>query len=101
MTSFAARVRADARLAILQILSKDRHYSMNHEVLNLAVDRLTAISLSEPEMKVQLGWLEDKGLIETDEASSYVLAKLTDEGLKVANGSIDVEGISRPRPSDL
>lgn len=99
--SFAARVRADARLAMLQILASDLGYSLNHIILRAALDRLTAITLTEDEVKTHLGWLEDRELVTTEIVNRFTLAKLTDAGLSVARGSATVEGISRPSPGDM
>ena len=99
--SLAARVRADARLGILELLAEDRGYSLNHLILRAALDRLTAITLTDEEVKTHLGWLEDRGLVTTEEVPPYVLAKLTDRGLAVARGEGVVEGVSRPRPDRL
>lgn len=101
MTSFQARIRADARLTMLQILSKDQGFSMNHELLGRYVDHLTAITLKEAEVKAHLAWLEDQGLVTTEIVGPYVQAKLTDLGLKVAQGAESAEGVSRPRPGDI
>ena len=94
----AAKMRADARLAILELLAEDPGYSLNHVILRDAVDRLTAITLSEAEIKAHIAWLEDRGLVTAEEAPPYVLARLTDAGLEVARGHRTVEGVSRRRP---
>lgn len=101
MTSFAARLRADARLAILRILAQDPGYSHNHSVLRDAVEFGTAITLSEDEIKDHLAWLENEALVETEIVGRFTLAKLTDKGLSVAEGKTRIDGISRPRPEDL
>ena len=99
--SLAARVRADARLGILELLAEDRGYSLNHAILRTAVDRLSAITLTEDEVKAHLAWLEDRGLVITEAVPPYVLARLTDRGLAAARGETLIEGVSRPRPDRL
>ena len=101
MPSLQARIRADVRRTILVLLSKDLGYSHNHEVLRLAIDRAEAVTMTESETKSHLSWLEDQGLIETEIVGRFMIAKLTDMGLKVARGSEIVEGVSRPNPDDL
>ena len=99
MTSLAEMMRADARRTILQVLAQDRGYSMNDAILRRAVDRLTAVTLSESEMRQHLAWLEDQGAIMTEVVAPYVLATLTDKGLALAEGSEVIDGVSRPLPS--
>ena len=101
MTSLPARVRADARLAILRALAEDPGYSVNHSILRDVVDVTTAITLSEDEIKEHLAWLENIELLTTDFAGPFTLAKLTSKGLSVAGGKDQVDGVSRPRPEDL
>ena len=101
MQSLAARMRADTRLAILQILAKDLHFSQNHEILRTAVDTATAISLTEADIKEHLAWLENQELVSTEIVGRYVTAKLTGKGLKVGGGEEIAEGVSRPSPDDI
>lgn len=101
MTSINQLVRADARRAILQLLAEDRGYSMNDAILRSAVDRLTAVTLSPSEMREHLAWLEDRGAVTTERVPPYVLAKLTDKGLALAQGHETLDGVSRPTPSQV
>lgn len=101
MESIAAKVRADVRLAILQILARELGYSHNHEVLRAAVDVMTAISVTDDDIKAHLAWLENQGLVTTEVLGRRVKAQLTDEGLKVAQGRRVVDGVTRPQPSEI
>ncbi len=96
--SLKSLVRADARLALLRVLAQDRGYSQNHSILRLAIDKATAITLTDDEVKEHVHWLEDRGLVASEEVPPYLLARLTDRGLSVARGEAEVEGVSRPRP---
>ena len=101
MPSISELMRADARRAILQLLAEDRGYSMNDAILRSAVDRLTAVTLSPSEMRQHLAWLEDRGAVTTESVPPYMLAKLTDFGLALAQGHDAVDGVSRPAPSQV
>lgn len=98
--SLAASLRSMVRLVILQLLAADLGYSQNHAVLRLALESHAAQSLTEAAVKEHLSWLEDRDLVRTEVVGPYVLATLTDLGLKVARGEDVVDGVDRPRPSD-
>ena len=101
MGSIAELKRADARRTILQALAEDRGYSLNHRILRSVIDRLTAITLDETEVREHLAWLEDRGAVTTEEVPPYVVAKLTDKGLAVARGHETLAGVSRPEPGQV
>lgn len=101
MTSIAELMRRDARRTILQALAEDRGYSLNHVMLRSIVDRLTAITLDEEQVRAHLAWLEDRGAVTTESVPPFTLAKLTDYGLSLARGHATLEGVSRPSPSQV
>ena len=101
MSSIKELMRADARRAILQILAQDPGYSCNDAILRSAVDRATAITLSASQLRGHLAWLEDRGAVTTEQVPPYVLAKLTDKGLALAQGHETLDGVSRPTPSQV
>lgn len=99
--SIAAAIRAMVRRQILRLLAADAGYSQNHAIIRRALESATAQSLTESEVRAHLSWLEDQGLVNTEIVGPYVLAKLTDRGLTVARGEEHVDGVERPRPSEL
>ena len=101
MTSINELMRRDARRTILQALAEDRGYSLNHVMLRSIVDRLTAITLDEDQVRQHLAWLEDRGAVTTESVPPFTLAKLTDYGLSLARGHVTLEGVSRPSPSQV
>ena len=101
MTSIRQLERADARRAILQALAEDRGYSANHRILRTFVDRSAAITLDDAEIKEHLAWLEDRGAVTTEAVPPFVLAKLTDYGLSLAQGHAVLDGVSRPTPDQV
>jgi repressor of nif and glnA expression len=99
--SLAATIRAMVRREILRLLAADAGYSQNHAIIRRAMESSTAQSLTETEVREHLSWMEDRGLVTTETVGPYLLAKLTDRGLSVARGEEHVEGVERPRPSEL
>lgn len=99
--NFKAVQRADGHLGILQALAADPGYSMNHEMMAMAIDQVSAITFTESQVKERFDWLESQKLITTEIISPFVVAKLTDLGLKVAQGREHVEGVSRPSPGQM
>ena len=99
--SLRARMRADARLAALQILAQDKGYSANHDILRLGIDKATAITLSADEVRDMMSWLEDAGLVTTEVVAPFVIAKLTNKGLEAARGQVEVDGVSKPPPDAM
>lgn len=99
--SLAARMRGDARLCILQSLVQDLGYSVNHRILRDMVDRSTAITLTEAEVRAHLSWLEDHGAVTTEEIAPFTIAQLTEYGKALAEGRDRLDGVSRPSPDQL
>ncbi|MDE2751279.1 MAG: hypothetical protein OXI83_01765 [Gemmatimonadota bacterium] len=98
MISLDERMRRDARRTILEALHEDRTYTLNHAILRDLVDRLTAITLTESELKAHLAWLEDRKAVTLRTVPPFTIARLTDFGLALARGVETLEGVSRPRP---
>lgn len=99
--SLAADIRAMIRREILRALAADPGYAQNDAILRRMLASHAAQTLTESELRAHLSWLEDRGVVVTEHVGPYVTAKLTDHGLKVAAGEEAVEGIRRPRPSEL
>ena len=99
--SLAASIRAMVRREILRLLASDVGYSQNHAIIRRAMESSTAQSLTETEVREHLSWMEDRELVTTEIVGPYLLAKLTDKGLSVARGEEHIDGIERPRPSEL
>lgn len=94
--SFAATVREDVRLAILQILARDLGQSCNHVVMRNAIEAATAHSLTEDEIRAHYAWLEDRGLVKTEAVGRYTVAMLDRKGLLVVQGKERVDGVRLP-----
>lgn len=94
--SYQDIVRADQRLSLLQALAEDPDYSHNEHVLAALLQSL-GHGVSRDQLRTELSWLAEQGLIKLDQAELYV-ARLTARGEDVAQGRSRVPGVARPRP---
>lgn len=94
--SFADHLRKDVRLVTLRVLSEMPGYRSNSSVLFTALDRF-GHTVTRDQVKTELRWLAEQGLVELDEAGSVLVAKLTERGQDVAEGRAVVDGVAKPR----
>lgn len=97
--SFADFVREDQRLIILRILSKLPGYSSSHSIIFEGVTRY-GHHPTRLEIKEDLRWLEDRGLVSIENNEAIVIARLTERGGEVLAGRMTVEGVKRPTEGD-
>lgn len=87
-----------ARLAILRCLTAAVQHTANDSVLAAEMERL-GLPVTRDQLRSQLGWLEEQGLIRLARPTdSLVVATLRERGADVAIGRAHVEGIQRPAP---
>lgn len=85
------------RLAILQLLQSDPDYSINDDLLQkLLAGQGHGVSIAV--VRADLAWLEQLGLLSTNEMPGCTVAILRNDGVDVAGGVSMVPGIARPRP---
>lgn len=92
-------VAEDRRLVILKLLEEDQGGSHNHAVLQEALRRW-GHTVSRDQVKVELAWLADQGLIVVQavgDGNAYHVATITDRGCDVATGAASVPGVKRSR----
>ena len=94
--SYADFLRADLRLVTLRILTELPSYRGNSSVLTNLLDKL-GHSATRDQVKTELRWLAEQGLLTLDEAGSVLVATLTERGQDVAEGRARVDGVQRPR----
>ena len=97
MTDFEQFSIEQARLAILEILSTDSAYRHNEGVLYSALHQL-GHSASSDQVRSELAWLEEQGLIRVETVGDVSVASLLERGLDCARGLTRVPGVARPRP---
>ena len=97
MTSFRKFATEHLRLAVLQVLAADADYAHNELVLSSALEQL-GHGVSRDNLRTELAWLAEQGLIEVKDVSDIQVARLLARGEDVARGVARVPGVARPRP---
>lgn len=94
--SFKDHLKQDMRLVVLRILQELPQYRSNSSVLGAGLDRF-GHSFSRDQVKTELYWLAEQGLLEIlDDLGSVLVVKLTERGLDVATGRATTNGVNRP-----
>jgi len=94
--NFKELTRSDMRLAMLRSIQDDG-YALNESVLQ-SVLKLYGHNVSRDQVRTQIRWLEEQGLVSVEDVSGILVAQLTGRGMDVANGCAVVDGVKRPRP---
>jgi Fe2+ or Zn2+ uptake regulation protein len=88
-----------ARLAILRALIETPAHTANDSVLIMVMEQL-GLPVTRDQLRTQLGWLEEQGLIRLSRPTDTLLvAILRERGADVGLGRAHVEGVQRPSPS--
>lgn len=94
--SFKDHLIEDMRLVVLRSLSEMPQYRLNSSVLHTFITRY-GHSFSRDQLRTQLYWLVEQGLIKIeDDLGSVLVVKLTERGDDVAHGRITTHGVKRP-----
>lgn len=83
-------------MAILRALAELPLFRANSSVLASILDQF-GHAVSRDQVKTELRWLEEQGLVAIDEVGSVLVATLNERGQDVAEGRAVVDGIARPR----
>lgn len=87
-----------ARLAILRALIDVPGHAANDSVLAAVMEQL-GLPVSRDQLRTQLGWLEEQGLVKLARPSdALIVVTLRERGADVAIGRAIVEGVQRPSP---
>jgi len=95
MSKFANFLREDQRLVILRILAEMPAYRANSSVVTSALSQF-GHSPSRDQVKTELRWLEEQGLIAVEDMDVVLIASLTERGADVAAGRAMVPGVKKP-----
>lgn len=97
-TDYLDYVMSHARLAVLRALLEAVQHTMNDSLLKTRMETL-GLPVTRDQLRTQLGWLEEQGLIRLARPTdSLVVATLRERGAEVAMGRAHVDGIQRPGP---
>ncbi|WP_373100806.1 MULTISPECIES: VpaChn25_0724 family phage protein [Pasteurellaceae] len=87
----------DQRLVILRSLV-DAGYDANESILDDCL-AMYGHHISRDLVRTHLNWLEEQGLVQIERLQNgFMIAKITQRGLDVANGEAVVDGVKRPLP---
>ena len=92
--SYAQKVREHVRLTILRLLEEDPNYTMNESMLTDMVPEY-GFTQSRDQIRTELAWLREQGLIRYDSNPVIIIAHLTGRGADVALGRTTVPGVKR------
>ncbi|VFR34652.1 hypothetical protein ANDA3_3752 [plant metagenome] len=95
MNAYADFLTADVRLVLLRLLNEFPGYCANSSVLTMALDRF-GHKRSRDQVKTQLRWLEEQGLVRVEDLDAVLVATLTERGQDTATGRANVPGVNRP-----
>lgn len=93
---YADFLRKDMRLVLLRILLEMPGYRANSSVLSNMLHQL-GHSATRDQVKTELRWLAEQGLITVEEVSSVLVCTLVERGQDVAEGRAVVDGVAKPR----
>lgn len=93
--NFAAHLAQDRRLVILRLLAEMPTYRANSSVLTVALENF-GHAATRDQVKTELRWLEEQGLMRVDDVGPVLVATLAERGLDVARGRAVVPGVARP-----
>lgn len=94
--SFRDYLRKDVRLVLLRVLDEMPSYRANSSVLANVLHQF-GHAATHDQVKTELRWLAEQGLLTLDEAGGVLVATLAERGQDVAEGRAVVDGIARPR----
>lgn len=98
--SYQTTITEDRRLSLLLVLQATPGYSANQFLLSQAIDGVYGHKASIDQVRGDLAWLAEQGLVTTREPgnSGVMLAELTARGADVAAGRAVVPGVKKPLP---
>ena len=93
---FAQLVTEDMRLVMLRAIAEEGH-SLNESMLADVLE-LFGHSVSRDQVRTQMRWLEEQGLVTIEGVAGILVAHITNRGCDCADGKCRIDGVKRPRP---
>ena len=97
-SSFQAHVAEDRRLSLLLVLNETPGYTANAFLLREAIGQIYGHSASIDQVRGDLAWLAEQGLVTVRTVGEVTLATLTPRGADAAAGRASVPGVKKPQP---
>ncbi|OZY84832.1 hypothetical protein CBP51_16860 [Cellvibrio mixtus] len=95
MSEFAQYLREDMRLVILRVLATMPSYTANSSVLSSGLNHV-GHNPSRDQVKTEIRWLEEQGLVTVEQAYDLLIARITERGADVAAARTVVPGVKKP-----
>lgn len=93
---FKDHLEQDTRLALL-VLLREAGGAANESVLHSGVIKLGHPRVARSDVRAELEWLKERGLVTHEWFNDVVLvAQLTERGLDCAEGRVEVAGVKKP-----
>lgn len=96
--SFQKTLTEDRRLSLLLMLAETPGYRANAFLLRDAIAEVYGHDASIDQVKTDVAWLAEQGLVSQAITGEVVMAALTARGADVAAGRATVPGVKRPMP---
>jgi hypothetical protein len=96
MSNFANYLREDQRLVILRCLAQMPSYTANSSVLHGGLTQI-GHNPSRDQVKTEIRWLEEQGLVTVEVVFDLLVARLTERGADVVEARVAVPGVKKPR----
>ncbi|EKE75199.1 hypothetical protein [Gallaecimonas xiamenensis] len=87
------------RLVILRLLHEASGMDLNESILQDGLDAY-GLDISRDNLRVQLAWLAEQGMLSLEPVGRSQVARLTVRGEDTARGRARVPGIKRPSAGD-
>jgi len=94
---FGEAWRQHLRTSILRVLSDAPAYSANESLLTDAL-RALGFGATRDQVRGELVWLAEQGLIHTENLGGLIIATATERGCDVAKGLATHPGVKKPSP---
>lgn len=94
--NYADFMREDMRLVILRLLTEVAGFRSNSSILLTGLERI-GHAVSCDQVKTELRWLQEQGLVTVSEVGPVLVVELTGRGEDAAAGRARVDGVKRPR----
>lgn len=95
--SYAQLLREHRRLVILRVLAEAPDSRANESILTDSANAL-GVSSTRAQIRTDLAWLAEQGLIALEDLEGLTVATLTETGADVGAGRARVPGVKRPTP---
>lgn len=95
--SFRDVMTEDRRLTLLKGLENATAYKAAQFLLGRYCEQF-GHTVSQDQIRTDLAWLREQGLVTVDEPEGVYVATLTSRGLDVATGRARAPGVARPQP---